>query len=535
MSKYSGKLLTVYISPTGIRVLEGENRTGNPVISRYFTVSGVEEYFTKVGSDSRSIEISNLAGLVSAVVTECKNRHVTTRRVMVCSDCFGILTTLTTDGGGGGLRNIMNADIKDIGKIFSGGGHRDPVPPDKMACDITWGSLPKDGVVRTIGTRSLGDRYLLTAIVREFYTHGYEVIYISGATEALLNFRQTEECSFDSQGKVVVNIDIDCSATAFYQDIPVNMHNINLLEDTQLVERVTSLVDGSIQYTGRNPRVYLAGSAFKDTTAYEHCIEVLENRGYVVFDLFAHNDLPYNYEELVASGEMSPVLTADYSANIAMLMCNFAKFVVALTPSLGLGGNLKKNAKMLAVSYLLVSICAFIYCAFLAVGALRGSIRIAADPSPLQSMQQQVTSLQARQSNLNATLATITQADTLVLDIMKFVVRNQTEDVHIVTVDTSDIISATLRVSTGESKPEDEEIEIGSAGGPTAAARGSIIIRGYAKTGNAAIAYFDKLFLSNLPVDPVLNGVERYTLPDGDDVYVFEIEIGERSGGEYIE
>lgn len=536
MSKYSGKLLTVYISPSGVRVLEGENTTGNPSITRYFTVSGVEEYFTKTGNDARSVEISNLAGLVSAVVTECKNRHVTTRRVMVCSDCFGILTTLSSDGGGGGLRNILSADIKDIGKsLRGGGGSRGAVPPDKMSCDLYWGDIPKDGVVRKVSSRSLGDKYMLNAIVREFYTHGYEVIYISGATEVLMNFRQTEECSFDSQGKIVVNIDIDCSATAFFQDIPVNIHNINLLEDTQLTERVTSLVEGSIQYTGRNPRIYLAGSVFKDTVAYENCIEVLENRGYVVFDLFSHNDLPANYEELVANGEMSPVLTADYSANVAMLMCRFARCCVSLTPALGLGDSLKKNAKVMAVSYLALSIIAFAVIGTQAALTLRDSIRISGEPSPLQSMQSQVASLQARQNNLNATLATITQADTLVLDIMKFIVRNQSEDVHIVTVDTSDILAATFSVSTGELKQEDVEIEVGTAGGPGAEARGSIVIRGYAKTGNAAIAYFDKLFLCNLPVDPVLNGIERYTLPDGDDVYVFEIEIGERIGGEEFE
>ena len=534
MSKYSGKLLTVYISPTGVRVLEGENKTGNPVITRYFTVSGVEEYFTRVSGDISSSEISNMAGLVSAIISECKSRHVTTRRVMVCSDCFGILTTLSTGGNYGGLKDALSADLKDIGKIFKGGGSKDPVPPDKMACDVVWGELPRDGVVKKISTRSMGDKYMLSSLVKEFYLYGYEVIFISGATEVLMNFRHTEECSFDSQGKVVLNIDIGCNATAFYQDLPVNLHSISLLEDTHLTERVTSLVDGCLQHTGRNPRIYLAGSAFRDTNLYEQCIEVLENKGYTVFDLFTHNDLPYNYEELVAAGEVAPVLTADYSANVAMLMCSFAKHCISLTPSLGMSDNLKKNAKVAAIAYLILSAGVLLYMSGLALNTFIAAERMYDNPSGLAELQNKVSSLQMRQNNLQATLHTITQADTLVMDVMKFIVRNQSEDVHIVTMDTSDMLVPIVSIESDDASEEvDTDFELGDFG-QGAYLRGSIVIRGYAKTGAAAIAYYDQLFLCNLPIDPVLNGIEKYMLPDGDEVYIFEIEIGERLGGEQL-
>ena len=42
----------------------------------------------------------------------------------------------------------------------------------------------------------------------------------------------------------------------------------------------------------------------------------------------------------------------------------------------------------------------------------------------------------------------------------------------------------------------------------------------------AALEYYDKLFKSGLPQDPILNGLEKYKLPDGTETYIFEIQIG---------
>ena len=71
---------------------------------------------------------------------------------------------------------------------------------------------------------------------------------------------------------------------------------------------------------------------------------------------------------------------------------------------------------------------------------------------------------------------------------------------------------------------ETEEPVDGTVGG-SSYVRENIIVRGYARTGNEAVSYFDRLFNYGLPGDPTLNGVQRYTLPDGDEVYAFEIEI----------
>ena len=544
MGKYSGKLLTVYITPTGVRVCEGENKNGNPDVSKFFLVGGVSEYFGP-SMDGRTPEIVNMSGLVAAIVDECKAHNVSTRRVMVCSNCFGISTEVSMAAGGGALKGALTGDVKNL---FSFGKKEDkgPALPDKMVCKQKWGELTRDGTVNNVSTVTLGDKYLLSSLVKEFYVKGYEVVYVSGCQEALLNLRITEAATFDSRGKIIFDYDVACSMDVLLQDIPVDIASISMVDRDEVLGRLRSQLNSAQTKTGRNPKVYLTGSIFSDTQLYCQVMDALEADGYFVYDLFGRPELPDDYAEKVRVGEMAPVMTPDYTVNIAMLLSGFAKTCITLTPQVDLEDVFKKNSKAIATIGCGVSVAMF------AVAALLGGLRlydlhqIKTNPSSLSTLQNQVTTLTSKQTSLNSTIATLTEADTTVLELMKFIDTNQSDRVHVVSVDTRDMLSDELSVDSSGvtvapvtptpaptaagttpaagTAPVDTTVS-GSTGG-SASDRAPIVIRGYAKTGNEAVGYFNKLFNYGLPMDPVLNGVERYTLPAGEEVYVFEIEIG---------
>lgn len=530
MSKYSGKVLTVFVTRDGIRVCEGENKNGNPDISRFFTVSGVSEYFSEPNT-SAPPEIINMSGLVSAIVSECKNRNTSSRRVMVCSDCFGISTEINMEDTVGGLKNLLSGDLKSLKAKAS----KDKAQlPDKMVCKQSWGELTSDGVVKKISTTTIGDKYMLKSLVQEFYQYGYEVVYVSGAQEVLFNFRQTEPASFDSQGKIIFDYDVFCGATVFLKDIPVEVTRLAMLDKEQLIERLHSQLNQAVQKTGRNPKIYLTGSVFKDTQLYGQVIDELENDGYIVYDLFNRPEVGEDYQRLLDLGEVEPVMTPDYSANIAMLMCPFAKTLISMTPSLDFSDIFRKNSKAIATIVLGASAA----CLLLSLGITGYRVynlyQMKQNPSNVESLNNQVMSLTNDRQSLESTIQTLTQADTTILELMKFIDVNQSDRVSVVSIDTRDMLTDEIAVDTAAvtvtpeegTAEEGSETVTGSSGATVTPTRENIVIRGYAKTGNEAVNYYNRLFRYGLPSDPVLNGVERYTLPDGDEVYVFEIEIG---------
>lgn len=543
MGKYSGRVLTVYITQSGVRVCEGENRNGNPDITKFFTVAGVSEYFT-TPTAGQVAEIINMSGLVSAIVGECKNRHTSSKRVMVCSDCFGIHTEIREDDAVGGLKTLLTGDLKKS-KEGKQSKERVSTTPDKMVCKQSWGELTFDGAVQKISTVSTGDKYMLKSLVQEFYTHGYEVIYVCGSQEVLMNFRQTELASFDSQGKVIFDYGVSCAVTVFVKDVPVAVDQLVMLESQDdLLARLKSQLNTALVRTGRNPRIYLAGSVFQDTAFYGRVMDELESEGYTVYDLFNRPAVGEDYARLLQLGEIEPVMTPDYSANIAMFMCAFSKVLISLTPTVELADMFRKNAQVVATLVLAGSIGMFVISGVLAGFRVYNMVQMKRDPSNVASLQSQVQSLTSRQQSLNGTIQTLTQADTTILELMKFIDINQSDRVSVVSVDTRDMLSDELAVDTSGvavvSTPAPtpaQDVAGGGAGGPpdvaitgtaggAATTRESIVIRGYAKSGNEAVAYYDRLFKYGLPSDPILNGVERYVLPDGDEVYVFEIEIG---------
>lgn len=531
LGKFSGKLLTVYITPSGVRVCEGENKNGNPNISKFFLVGGVSDYFA-LASDSKPPEIVNMSGLVSAIVEECKNRNTSARRVLVCSDCFGISTEITRSAGLGSLKTVLSGDIKNL--KFGGSKDRPSTTPDKMACKQTWGDLTIDGSVNKISTTTVGDKFLLTSLVTEFYNHGYEVIYISGALEALMNLRQTEAANFDSRGKVIFDYDVSCSMAVFFQDMPVELQTIPMVEQDQLIGRIRSQLDSARQKTGRNPKIYLNGSVFHDPQLYISVMDTLEADGCFIYDMFGRMEVPPNYEELVAQGSMEPQLTPDFGVNIAMLLAGFNKVKISLTPQVDMADVFKKNSKVIATLGCGAAAILLVSSAALAGLRVYDLYQIRSNPSIVGSLQSQVTTLQSRQQSLNSTIRTLTEADTTILELMRFIDTNQNDRVHVVSVDTRDMLSDELSVDTSDvavtapttTDTTTTDVVSGSAGGGSGVIRESIVIRGYAKSGTEAVSYFNRLFRHGFTSDPVLNGVERYTLPGGEEVYVFEIEIG---------
>lgn len=534
--KYSGKVLTVNISPTGVRVCEGSTLSTGPKIDKFFVVNA-SEYFT---STQQAPEIINMSGLVSAIVTECNNRHITTKRVMVCSDCFGITTDVQRIESSMSLRSILTGDLETMFEKKKKKGDKTgktTTSPDKVMHKEVWGEVLQDGSVSRVQTVTIGDKFLLKSLVNEFYRHGYEVIFISGSQEVLLNFWQTEPSSFDSQGKIIFNYDVYCGVSIFHKDIPMEITRVDLGTDNQeLKRRLNSQLSAAVTQTGRNPRIYIAGSAFSNMRFYCDLVNYLEAQGYQVYDLFNHSEVDPDYEEKLACGEVEPILTPDYMANIALFMCGVTKHPISLMPAVTLTEMFQRNSQSVATILAALAIALAAYSGVMTILRAVDLVMMRNEPSMVGSLQTQVTTLTTKQQSLNSTIQTLTQADTTILELMEFVEANQSDRVSVVSIDTRDMLTDELAVDTMDTTVEevvvpedgatDDTVISGASGGETSSARENIVIRGYAKTGSEAVAYYNKLFQSGLSVDPVLNGVERYNLPDGTEVYVFEIEIG---------
>ena len=525
MGKYGGKVLTVYITPTGVRVAEGENKNGTPFISRYFIVGGVEEFFTDIPGSPGSYEVTNMTGLIDAIVTECHNQRANCRRVMVCSDCFGIETVTLSEKGKGSLKGALSGDVTKLfgDKKEKGKANKNILSPDKMSCKITWGELVEDGAISKKVTESTGDKFVLKSLVQEFYKRGYEVLSIADGVGSLINFRYTEEATFDCQGKIVLNFDGDVDVLSMRKDLPVHITRYPPMTDDEILERVDGMIVECLENVGRNPKVYLTGSLMRDVYLYNSLIERLETLNVRVYDLF---DRPQAEED----GSIR-ALTADFSANLAMLMSAYAKNIVTIVPTIEFSEVFRKNSKAIATVFLLVSVVAFGASAFLAGSRFLTLKEMQTSPPQTAILESQIQNLQGNQVSLQSTIETLTQADVTILDLMNFIVTNESPLVTMVSLDTLDMLPPTYMVEgtedmtvTDNAETTDELVE-GSTGGPNST-RQPIVLRGYARTGPAAVGYYNRLFNSGLAVDPVLNGIEKYELPGGDEVYIFEIQIG---------
>lgn len=527
MGKYGGKVLTVYITPSGVRIAEGENKNGSPVLSRFFIVSGVEEYFTEIPADPGSYEITNMAGLVYSIVNECHNQHTTCKRVMVASNCFGIYTKVESEGAKGSLKDAITGDLSSLFKKREKGGH-EVLSPDKMSCKITWGTLVEDGAVSNKKTVSVGDKFILKSLVQEFYKHGYDVISIADSIGTLINFRHTEEATFDSQGKIVFDFDTNLHVLTMKKDLPMEVSKYPPMTEDEILERLENLIVSCLDVVGRNPKVYLTGSLMCNTYLYNAIIDRLQTIGYLVYDLFDRPEVDPTTGRHPTTG--APVLTGDYSVNIAMFMSAYAKNIVTILPTIEFSEIFKKNSKAIATVVLVLSVASLGVSAFFAGGRFLEMRDISGAPSSTETLQTQIQNLQSNKASLNATIETLTKADVTVLDLMNFVSANQSNFVTIVSVDTMDmlpggtVVTETIPTVTQEGETPEETIT-GTEGGP-GTTRQPIVLRGYARSGPAAVAYFDKLFKSGLPVDPTLNGIQVFELPNKEDVYIFEIQIG---------
>ncbi len=519
MRTYNGKLLTVYISPTGVRVAEGENRGGNPTISRFFTVPAVEEYFTEVPGQTGTYEITNMSGLIDVILNECQNQRTSSRRVMISTNCLGIQTEITTEQGRSSIKDMLTADI--------GGSKKDKNPNKKkgslgnLTCVVSWGELIKDGrACRQVSTTS-GDKFICTSLAQEFYRRGYEVISVADCPGTLMNFRQAEEATFDHKGKAIFDFDTCFNSILLVKDLPVVIKDYNPMDTFELKERILTMVQDAIETTGRNPKIFLTGSMMQDTELYGSLIDRLEGSGYSVYDLFDRPTVDPETGRDPSTGRT--VLTPDYAINIAMLMSAYAKSVVALTPKIGFDEIFKKNSKNVATFGLIAASLVFLFAGFNAGKTLLAMKTMKDRPPQVSQLQSTISNLQAQQTQLQNTINTLTQADVTVLDTLDFIYSNKSPLINIVSVDTKDMLPS-ANVDTSGTTAGDASTEEG--GVHVAKTREAIIIRGYARTDNAAIDFYQKLFNYGLPTDPVLNGVEKYTLPDGTDVHVFEIEIG---------
>lgn len=531
MGTYSGKLLTVYISPSGVRVAEGENRGGNPSISRFFMVPAVEEFFMEIPGSAGAYEVTNMSGLVDAILSECANQRTSAKRVMVSTNCLGITTEVHGDTSK--TASIMELLSSDLGAKKKDKGSQDKQKGSlgTLQCKVFWGDLVQDGKATRQVTTTVGDKFVLQSMVQEFFHHGYQVISVSDCVGSLMNFRQAEEATFDHKGKVIFDFDTTFTSINLLKDLPISINPFSYMDAFELQDRILTLVQDAVESVGRSPKIFITGSMMRDTQLYCSLIDKLEGMGYSVYDLF---DRPMVDPDTGLEPDTGrPVLTPDYAINIAMLMSAYAKNVVALTPKVGFEVVFKQNSKVMAGFALIASLAFFAVSAFFAGMTALDVMDMQNNPPRVDSLQQEISSLQAQQTQLQSTINTLTQADVTVLDTLNFVHSNQSPLINVVSVDTKDMLTTAIVDSTGTTPgtpvldENGNEITAGASGTHTTAVRQAIVIRGYSRNAEAAVDYYNRLFHYGLPVDPVLNGIEEYTLPNGTDtVCIFEIEIG---------
>lgn len=520
MGKYSGKMLTVYITPSGVRVIEGESRNGTPHLSRFFTVQGVSDYFLERPTHPGTYEIANMTALVDTIVNEFRNQRTSVRKVMVCSNCFGVVTEVREAGDTASIKDVLTGDISALKRIRKPKGEGPGA--GCMECRVNWGELVQDGAVIRNVTVTTGDTYVLRSLVHEFYRCGYEVVSIADNLGTLVNLRQTEFATFDSQGKIIFDFDMQVNYMELSKDVPVGVHAEPMLSPFELVEHIEDFVQSSLDHVGRNPKIYLTGDLMRDCNLYGELIDKLEAAGYVVYDLF---DRPAADPVTGLSVDTNkPVLTPDYTVNIAMLMSAYAKDVISLVPTLEFSEIFRKNSRAIAKVTMVLGIVCLLGTGALGVMRLMELNTIRGNPSSVASLQSQIESLTQNQQTLQSTIDTLTKADVTVLDLLNFAYNNQSSQVTLVSIDTQDML-VPGETPGGTVTSEDGTYESGYAGGGPKT-REAIILRGFAKSGSAAVDYYDKLFHIGLPSDPILRGVQLYELPNGEQVFAFEIQVG---------
>ena len=150
---------------------------------------------------------------------------------------------------------------------------------------------------------------------------------------------------------------------------------------------------------------------------------------------------------------------------------------------------------------------------------------MAANPVQVGSLESQIQALESNRSSLQFVIDTLTQADVTVLDLINFIEKNQSNIVTIISVDTMDMLptGTSIRATSVTGTAADAVAATEGEDGEEAYVSGG---RGYSRTDSAAIAYYDKLFNSGLAYEPLLDGLEKYILPNGEEVYIFEISLG---------
>lgn len=526
MSKISGRLLTMYISPTGVRVIEGELRNGDLDIRKYFKVAGMSEFFDKSGSE---YELSSVGGMVAAICSELDNRKVSTKKILLCSGVLDSETSIAVNSGPTGILAELTKQrgVEDKPKTVN--------DPSKIKSTVEWGSLVIDGKVARVSTTLIGDKYLYRSIAEQFNSYGYEIIGIMDTVSALMYLHYTEGAEFDSQGKVIFSVnEINTDVITLSKDIPYRIESLKT-PSSGLSEFISMQIRNAENDIGRNPRVYVTGDLMSDCSVYNELIDTLSTTCNV-YDLFDHPEPDFDEE----SGELSDVLSADYTPCLALLLSTQSKKIVNVLPPKTLSAQIQQYVPLCATIVLVSSILACAFCTSAAVTRFFQVSSIKANPVNISGLQSQITVLNTKKQDLNDTISTLTRSDATILKIIDFVSDSQTADVHVISVDTADMLyksdveveSDTEDVTESSSTThieEEEEVLEGSTGDEEESpitTRENVIIRGYATSGTAAVNYYNRLFNLGLDYDPVLNGVEKYSLPDGSEVYIFEIEVG---------
>lgn len=548
MSKYKSRCAFLYLTPSYCRVVEGENKSGHIDIKQFFAVAGMDQHFTPSSNNISGYEITSISGIVNDIITEFRNKHVKTKRVFLASNYLGIDTQIECEEPKG---NILTLLMKDIGKSNKDNQAKKKAETKNtqnktiIESKTSWGDVTVAGVTHSYTSITTADKFLLQTIVQEFYSRGYTVVGISNCISQLFNLRQSEVATFDSQSKVIFDIDTKVTIATLVRDVPVKIQEMPLTRGADIFNLIHNNLKGDADLLGHNPRVYLTGEAFVDLNFYFDIANRLDEKGYSVCDVCNLPDAEDERIEASMRGEASAIITPDYSTCLAELLCAYSKNIINVVPSLDISEVFKSNSVGIAKGALALTVIS----ALTGVGfsALRGLnyLEMNGNPSRVSAMQSEITTLNTTKSMYDETIATLTQSDTTITEVMKFITANKDANINVVSVDTNDMLLSEFTTEDGviisggsaegtlvtdyemydeEGMPMDNLSNV-----PKYTYREPIIIRGYARTGSAAVDYYNKLHKYDLPFEPILNGVEKYTLPNGQEAYIFEIQIG---GGE---
>lgn len=482
--KYSGKHICLQIGEITFAV-EASIDKGKIKIEQYFKIN-TEDFFVDG-------EISSIEKLIKTICSDLNNHNVSTKKVMIMSDCLGIGT------------EIMEKDRqipwykKDVKEIFK--EKAEEIEIEKIS-KIKLGKCIKDGDEKNFWLVGKMEKELSNSIYEEFSKNGFKIVSIEDRVSAGLNLRSLVKCTYEENCKVVINVQKE-KATVFWckGDIPFDVRVWGLSDAESIGFQIENYMIRDLRALRlKRPGIIIIGCD-KETTDF------LRANEWNVLEIMPLVDADEEFED-----KYIPVLSL--------------LFKVYYSSSINLTYHKKKYTQAEKIKSLRITTCVscflfIIASTYLCAGTYDYLTKLkAVDKLPDETEIEGKTAELEAMKNTNNRLSLI---DMQMVEMLDFVTRQENifiasiDSIHMlpqITIEDEAVNSETMVDETLLEKIPLIEKEEKSE-------KNSIIIRGYTNEPGAVTKVHNTLVQDNV-FTVLLNGVEK--IPDLP-LYAFEIEV----------